>query len=209
MYTMAEHLQLFQDNWRGLHFLKNNSDKEFIQRSKARSFDQLYKECIVRKETELQSGKEFYEPSTYYGNFQEARYHRNVEWAARREATELFSMFSQYRGHVSKEIRPLPEDMEEYERKIWDINHPEPLTKPVRDLWNLINKEVVSEPWAWPIMIGLHETMYTPNNIKNTEDFPVKNLLDKFVGLGYTEKEFFDTHKILWKMFMWDRAKYL
>ena len=209
MYTMAEYLQLFQNNWRGSHFLKNNSDKEFIQRSTARSFEQLYKECLVEKKTELQSGKEFYEPSTYYGGFKEAHYHKNAEWAARRQASELFSMFSQYRGHLSQDVRPLPEDMEDYERKIWNINHPEPLTEPVRQLWDLINKEVVSEPWAWPIMIGLYETMYAPDRINTTDDFPVKNLLEKFVALGYTEKHFFDTHKILWKMFMWDRAKYL
>ena len=51
----------------------------------------------------------------------------DIEWEARCLASEVFGSFSRYVGHKCKDIRPLPEEMSEYDLKLWRISHPEPV----------------------------------------------------------------------------------
>jgi hypothetical protein len=161
----------------------------------------LLKEAIVLKQKELQivGGEPFYEPSTYYKSFREGHAHANAEWAASRYASQHFSRFSRYRAHRCQDLRVLPEERDEYELKLWRISHPEPLSPPVRDLWNTINEITATEPWAWPMMIGVDSL---------TTLLPIVTAIqEKFMALGHTENDYTEAHSALYRMLQWDSAK--
>jgi hypothetical protein len=175
--------------------------------SKARRYNDLLNEVILikKRQLELEGGKPFYEPSTYYGDFREQYYHDNPEWAAARYASDTFSIFSRYTAHKCSEIRLIPEERGEYQLNLWRISHPEPLTKAQHDLWVLTNEVTTTDPWAWPMMIGLTDGYYMKENVLGLP--VVLRIQEKFMGLGYTEEEFFETQKEIWGMLQWDQAK--
>ena len=200
---MEDYSEIFNNHWRGRDFIKP-WHVSIIQNSHAKSFRELCGECEIIMRESLSNGNKFYEPSTYYGSFRPAHTHEDVEWAARRLTSEIFSSYSRYLGHKCKDIRPLPEEMSEYDLKIWCISHPHPLTESVRQLWKLTNKMAAIEPWAWPIIIGLEGTQYMPDKM-NMDVF--KGIMEMFFDLGYTEDDFFKAHSELWNLFNWVSAK--
>jgi hypothetical protein len=200
---MEDYSQIFNDHWRGKD-LASPLHVSIIQNSCAKSFRELCGECENLKKQELARGDKFYEPSTYYKSYEPADYHTNVEWAARRLATDVFSSFSRYVGHKCKDIRPLPEEMSEYDLKLWLIRHPEPLAEPVLELWDVTNRVTPIEPWAWPMMIGLDKEQYMPNKM---DKGVFKMIMDRFMEIGYTEDDFFKAHSDLWKLFEWVSGK--
>ncbi len=175
-------------------------DKNFIIASEARCYNDLLGEAILMKQQELDAvgGEPFHEPSTYYGSFREAHSHGNAEWAAARYASECFSTFSRYRAHRCKDVRTLPEERNEYELRLWRISHPVPLTESQKQLWLIINEVTRTDPWAWPMMIGV---MY------NSELPVVLFIQDKFMALGKTQEEFMKVQKELYELLQWDSAK--
>jgi len=176
--------------------------------SKALCYNDLLKEVILVKKKELaeRGGTPFYEPSTYYYKYKEGYHHANVEAAAGRTASAIFSTFHRYRGHRTLGPREIPEERNEYELKLWRISHPNSLSALETALWKLTNEVAAAEAWAWPMMIGLNEGCYTPQNIQKI--LPILNSIrEAFMALGYTEDEFYQTQKALWLMLRWDTAK--
>ena len=199
---MSNYCELFTEYWRGCRASLTNSDREILMSSKARSYDELYREILIRKKKELAEigGLPFYEPSTYYGAYREAHYHADAEWASRRHASNLFPIYSYFKAHKSSDIRMMPENLNEYDLKLWMIRHPNPLTKRQKELWQIVNEVTVEEPYAWPMMIGLVEDYYRQVFIDRT--LPVVGTIQKkFLEKGYTSEEFFEVQKELWKMF--------
>jgi hypothetical protein len=207
---MTDYSALFDMSWRGWNDCKYRTRDQnmiYITSSKAKCYNDLLHEMMEVKQKELTAvgGKPFYEPSTFYGSFQEAHYHNNVEWAAGRLASDIFNQYSRYKSHKCHDVRVIPEERGDYDLKLWRISHPEPLTGPQAQLWAVINEVTATEPWAWPMMIALDEVYYKPANIKNLP--VVLQIQGKFMGLGYTEKKFLEVQNDLWKMLQWDRAK--
>lgn len=209
LYRMSNYSNLFNSAWRGWTDSTHTSveDKVNITGSKATCYNELLNEITVLKKQELalKGGKPFCEPSTYYGSYLEAFQHDSPVGAASRYASTIFSKFSRYRAHICTDIRLIPEERDEYQLGIWRISHPQPLTKGQHDLWVSINEVTASEPWAWPMMIGLYEMYYTKDYIHSVP--VVLQVQEKFMGLGYTEENFLETQKELWKMLQWDQAK--
>ena len=201
---MSAYSAYFDKHWRGwydIRYLLPDADRKFITGSKARCYNDLLQEAIAVKKRELAAvgGEPFYEPSTYYGSFKEAHRHANAEWAGGRYSSEHFSTFSRYRAHRCQDVRVVPEQRDAYGLKLWRISHPEPLTAAVRDLWVTINEMTVTEPWAWPMMIGV-DSLATPVAVLTA-------IQEKFIALGHSKEEFTEAHTALYKMLQWDSAK--
>lgn len=207
---MTDYHELFNNSWRGWFDGRGEmsyTNRLYITSSRATSYNGLLHEMIAVKRQELNGagGNPFYEPTTFYRSISQAHYHNNVEMAAGRLATDIFSHYSRYRAHKCHDIRVLPEERDEYGLRIWRISHPEPLTGPQRQLWMTINEVAATEPWAWPMMIGLEEKYYTSKSIQS---FPVlTDIMKKFLGLGYTEEKFLEVQKELWQILKWESAK--
>lgn len=206
---MSDYSSWFNYAWRGWSDCRGYTEdqKNAIMNSKAKCYNDLLKEATELKKQELvlKGGNPFYEPSTYYGQYRESYHHDSPDGAAGRYASQIFSSFSRYTAHKCTDVRVIPEERGEYELKLWRISHPQPLTEPQRQLWTVINELTATEPWAWPMMIGLNETFYTKPHL---ESYPVLVLVrDRFMGLGYTEEEFLSVQKELWNMLRWDNAK--
>lgn len=208
--VMEDHTEFFNYAWRGWYNRRggvSQEDRDAITSSRAKCYNDLLNEAIKIKEAELRErgGKPFYEPSTFYGSFNPAFYHDNPEGAASRYASNIFSTFSRYTAHKCKDIRIIPEERDEYGLRLWRISHPEPLSKPVHDLWTITNQVAATEPWAWPMMIGLLENYYTQEAIQKV---PVLRLIQEmYMALGYTEGEFLSNQKEIWTLLEWDQAK--
>ena len=202
-YKMSSYSSYFDTYWRGWYDGHGvyEADKNFIIGSTAACYNDLLNEAIVLKKRELDAlgGEPFYEPSTYYRSFREGHKHANPEWAATRYASDQFSRFSRYRAHRCHDLRVVPEERDEYELKLWRISHPDPLTAPVRDLGMTINEMTATEPWAWPMMIGVDSL---------TSQLPVVTAIqENFMALGHTKNDFTEGHTALYKMLQWDSAK--
>ena len=211
---MPDYNQLFDENWRGWYNCGHVSeeDRAMIRESKARSYNGLLQESISIKKGELKTSQlrgnsmPFYEPSTFYGDFRPAHYHNNAEWAANRHATNIFSTFSRFRAHKCQDARVVPEERDGYDLSLWRISHPTPLKAGETALWKTINEVSETNPWAWPMAIGLPYDFYREEKIAET--IPVfSTIQEKFMELDYTREDFFDAHKPLWHMLEWDRAK--
>lgn len=192
---MEDYATIFDDYWRGRDFA-NSWHVHIIQNSRAKSFRELCEECKVIKREQLERVGNVYTQRTYDVY--------DIEWEARRLASDVFGSFSRYVGHKCKDIRPLPEEMSEYDLKLWRISHPEPVTEPVRQLWDITNKVAAIEPWAWPMMIGLDAAQYMPDMM---DKGVFKMIMNRFMEIGYTEDDFFKTHAVLWKLFDWVSGK--
>ena len=205
---MSKYSDIFSESWRGCGIYISNADRQIILSSKASSYDDLYRDILKIKNKELAEigGLPFYEPSTYYTVYREAHYHANAEWAARRHASNLFSVYSCFRAHKCTDIRILPEERSDYELKLWTILHPNPLTKRQKELWQIVNEVTSEEPYAWPMMIGLVERYYQQELI-DTSLQVVGTIQKKFLEKGYTSEEFFEVQRELWKMFENESAK--
>jgi hypothetical protein len=207
---MTSYSNIFQQGWRGWSDGKYgvpDDHKKSIITSKAKCYNDLYKEAIESKKQELavKGGQPFYEPSTYYGSYLEGFRHNNVDSAASRYASAIFSQFSRYTAHKCTDIRLVPEERDEYQMKLWRISHPQPLTEAQRQLWILINEITAVEAWAWPMMIGLGEYYYSKEKIQLLP--VVLQIQEKFMALGYTEEKFLEVQKELWTLLRWDTAK--
>jgi hypothetical protein len=208
---MSTYLKIFNEGWRGWHdagYQQSEVMRYVIMESKALCYNDLLKEVVEVKKKELaeRGGTPFYEPSTYYYKYKEGYHHANVEAAAGRSASAIFSTFHRYRGHRTLGPREIPEERNEYELKLWRISHPNPLSPLETDLWKLTNRTAATEVWAWPMMIGLNEGYYTPEHIEKVLPM-VNSIREGFIALGHTEEEFYETQKALWLMLRWDTAK--
>jgi hypothetical protein len=199
---MTDYYSYFTMHWRGWQefgWAVYEKDRNFIIESKANCYNDLLHEAIHMKQEELDAvgGTPFHEPRTYYGSFKEAYTHANAEWAGARYASEQFSEFSRYRAHRCQDVRTLPEERSEYDLKLWRISHPDPLTNLQKQLWIIINEVARTEPWAWPMMIGVMDV-----------SLPVVGMIrEKFIALGNSQEEFMKTHKELYDLLQWDSAK--
>ena len=208
---MGDYAKLFQTQWRGWSNSRSTTSYEeqmIIIESKANSYDEFVAEFRKKNEALLAEvgGKPFYEPSTYYYNYKEAHRHNNPHHAAMRQASNLLSKLSRYRAHRAQGPRTIPEERDEYELKLWRISHPTPLTPLEKDLWATINQVSATEPWAWPMMIGLYREYNKP---QWSECVPVTQDVKKvFCALGYSEEEFAATQTALWLMLEWDSSRH-
>lgn len=176
MSQSIQYQNIFKDSWRGFYdgrYRTEQADKNFIQASKAVSYNDLLNEAKVLKRVELEKvgGKPFYEPSTFYGSFKEAHNHSDYDWAAARYASGLYSLYYRFQKEGEKGIRVAPDN----------------LPKSVGQLWTLINEKSEKEPWTWPMM-QLHDGWYADKFIG---EIPVlQTIKDYYIALGYTEDEF-------------------
>lgn len=208
---MADYERFFQTQWRGWSNSRTSTsyeDQMIIIGSKANSYDEFVAEFRKKNEALLAEvgGKPFHEPSTYYYNFKEAHRHSDPHHAAMRQASNLLSKLSRYRAHRAQGPRTIPEERDEYDLKLWRISHPTPLTPLEKDLWTTINQISETEPWAWPMMIGLYDAYNKPDW---SPSVPVIGDVKKsFCALGHTEEEFTTTQTALWLMLEWDNSRH-
>jgi hypothetical protein len=168
---------LFINSWRGFYDTKyslSSTDMNFIRASKAVTYNDLLNEAIILKKNELQRGGLFREPSTFYGSYREAHNHDDYEHAASRYASNLYGTYSRFQKHLSKAQRPIPDGLD----------------KAVNKLWKMINDSVELEPWVWP-MTQLDDGWYTSKYIQSGQMPVIRNIYEGFIGLGFTEQEFF------------------
>ena len=173
---MAHYENIFRSSWRGFYdgrYAIEQADKNFIQASRAVSYNDLLQEAVKLKKAELEKrgGQPFNEPSTYYGSFREAHTHSNYEWAASRYASNLYSTYYRYQKEGEKGQKTAPDGLPES----------------VSQLWTLINETSNKEPWAWPMM-QLYDTWYADKFIKELQ--VIQGIKDSYMALGHTEDTF-------------------
>jgi len=173
---MALYENIFKSSWRGFYdgrYITEQVDKNFIQASKAVSYNDLLHEAIALKKAELDArgGKPFNEPSTFYGSYKEAHTHSDYEWAASRYASNIYSTYYRFQKEGEKGAKTAPDN----------------LPDSVGKLWTLINEASEKEPWAWPMM-QLDEVWYSDKYIG---ELPVLQAIkNSYISLGYTEDAF-------------------
>jgi hypothetical protein len=167
---------LYKSSWRGFYdgrYRTEQKDMNFIQASRAVSYNDLLNEAIALKKAELDAhgGQPFYEPSTFYGSYREPHYHSEYQWAASRYASGLYSTYYRFQKEGVKGTRTAPDN----------------LPDSVGQLWTLINAVSEKEPWAWPMM-QLQDGWYADKFIA---EIPVlQEIKDSYIALGHTEDEF-------------------
>lgn len=151
----------------------SETDKNFIQASRAVSYNDLLQEAIKLKKAKLDAvgGQPFREPSTFYGSYREAHSHSNYEWAASRYASGLYSIYFRYQKEGEKGKKTAPDG----------------LPDSVSQLWTLINEASEKEPWTWP-MIQLYDTWYSDKYIRELQ--VLQGIKDSYMALGHTEHTF-------------------
>ena len=173
---MANYENVFRSSWRGFYdgrYGISDPDKNFIQASKAVSYNDLLNEAIALKkaELELRGGQPFNEPSTFYGSYKEAHSHSDYQWAASRYASGLYSIYYRFQKEGEKGQKTAPDG----------------LPNSVSQLWTLINEASKTEPWTWPMM-QLYDTWYSDKFIR--ELTVVQAIKDSYIALGNTEDTF-------------------
>jgi hypothetical protein len=173
---MAHYEHIFKSSWRGFYdgrYRTEQADMNFIQASKAVSYNDLLQEAIAVKKAELDArgGKPFYEPSTYYGSYREPHYHSEYQWAASRYASGLYSTYYRFQKEGEKGTKAAPDSLPES----------------VKQLWTLINQASEKESWAWPMM-QLQDGWYADKFIA---ELPVlQEIKESYIALGHTEDGF-------------------
>ena len=173
---MSNYESIFKDYWRGFYdgrYSISESDKNFIQASKAVSYNDLLNEAKVLKKAELEKigGQPFHEPSTFYGSYREAHSHSDYDWAASRYASGLYSLYYRFQKEGDKAFKEVPPNIPES----------------VKQLWTLINEASEKESWTWPMM-QLHDGWYADRFIVNLP--LLQDIKNSYIALGYSEDEF-------------------
>jgi hypothetical protein len=173
---MTNYENIFKSSWRGFYDMRyrmKQADMNFIQASKAVSYNDLLQEAIAlkRAELDLMGGQPFNEPSTFYGSYKEAHTHSDYQWAAARYASDLYSTYYRFQKEGGKGVKTAPDNLPE------SVGH----------LWTLINEASEKEPWAWPMM-QLDDVWYSDKYIG---ELPVLQAIkDSYITMGHTDYDF-------------------